>query len=418
MRDRARGMPRGVLLAVLGMLSLFAISCGPPPEPTEWQSPLPVATGGGVHITLWHPWRRSQAQALARVIASFQERQPGIQVDARYVPFDDLRAAYEAAAASGEGPMLLLGVAEWGPSLYDAGWLADVTGLTSAPLLASIDPVALEAVTYRGALIGLPHGLEGVVLYRNRAIMADAPATMEELIASSQAATEGEVVGANLERGFFFSGAHLEGIGGELMDGEGNPQFNSEKGVEWVELLQSFEEAGPVEYDTDEDLARFEGRQAGLIIDWTRNISRLAEAVGEENLAIDPWPAVGEEGRLSGYVQTENLYLSAGAEGAERVAAWAFMAYFLSPEAQALLGGVGHIPAVVGVEPANPILQQAAIALQGGTAYPVLPEMDAYLKPIDTALRSVFDEGADPAGALQQAHEAITTALEEIRGGP
>jgi hypothetical protein len=44
--------------------------------------------------------------------------------------------------------------------------------------------------------------------------------------------------------------------------------------------------------------------------------------------------------------------------------------------------------------------------------------MDAYLKPIDTALRSVFDEGADPAGALQQAHEAITTALEEIRGGP
>ncbi|MFN2242160.1 MAG: extracellular solute-binding protein, partial [Anaerolineae bacterium] len=382
----------------------------------EGLSPPAVEITGTV--SLWHAWPDSEAAGLAQVIASFQEQQPGIQVDARYVPPDDLRVAYEAAAASGEGPTLLLGAAQWGPSLYDAGWLADITGLTSAPFLTSINPIALKEVTYQGALIGLPHRLEGVVMYRNRAIVADAPATMEELIASAQAATEGEVVGANLERGFFFSGAHLEGIGGELMDGEGNPQFNSEKGVEWVELLQSFEEAGPVEYDTDEDLARFEGGQAGLIIDWTRNISRLAEAVGEENLAINPWPAVGEEGRLSGYVQTENLYLSAGVEGAERVAAWAFMAYFLSPEAQAVLGGVGHIPAVVGVEPANPILQQAAIALQGGTAYPVLPEMDAYLKPIDTALRSVFDEGADPAGALQQAHEAITTALEEIRGGP
>jgi ABC-type glycerol-3-phosphate transport system substrate-binding protein len=243
MRDRARGMPRAVLLAVLGILSLFAISCGPPPEPTEWQSPLPVATGGAVRVTLWHPWRKSRAQALAQVIAAFQERQPGIQVDARYVPFDDLRAAYEAAGASGEGPMLLLGAAEWGPTLYDAGWLADVTALTSASLLAPISPVALEAVTYRGALIGLPHRLEGVVLFRNRAIMAEAPATMEDLIASAQAATEGDVVGAHLERGFFFSGGHLEGIGGELMDGEGNPQFNSEKGVEWIDLLRSFEEA-------------------------------------------------------------------------------------------------------------------------------------------------------------------------------
>jgi len=224
------------------------------------------------------------------------------------------------------------------------------------------------------------------------------------------------VVGADLERGFFFSGAHLDGIGGELMDGEGNPRFNSEKGVEWVELLRLFEEAGPVEYYTDEDLARFEGGQAGLIIDWTRNISRLVEAVGEENLAIDPWPVVGEEGRLSGYVQTENLYLSDGVGGAEREGAWAFMAYVLSAEAQAMLGGAGQIPAVTGVALANLVLQQAAVALQGGTAFPLVPELGCYWDPMDVALQSVFDTGTDAAAALSQAHNSIVLCIGEMRG--
>jgi len=36
---------------------------------------------------------------------------------------------------------------------------------------------------------------------------------------------------------------------------------------------------------------------------------------------------------------------------------------------------------------------------------------------MDTALKSVFDEGADPAEALQTAYDSIVAAIEEIRGG-
>ncbi len=416
-------MLRFVLLVVLGLLGLIALSCGPPPEPTELISLLPAPTvgaqpGGGqaVRVTLWHPWRKSQAQALGRVIGAFQERQPGVQFDVRYVPFDDLRAAYETAVTSGVGPTVLLGAADWGPALYDGGLVANLSVMADEEFLASINPAALGAVEYRGGLIGLPQRVEGVVLFRNRSIVADAPATMEELVASAQAATGGGVVGANLERGFFFSGAHLDGIGGALMDGEGNPLFDDEKGVEWVELLRLFEEAGPAEYYTDGDLERFEAGQAGMIIDWTRNISRLVEAVGEGNLVIDVWPAVGEEGRLSGYVQTENLYLRADVEGEEREAAWAFMEFFLSAEAQAMLGEAGHLPVVVGVEVANPLLQQAVAALEGGTAFPLVPEMGCYWDPMDTALLSVFEEGADPAAALSQAHNTIVLCILEMGG--
>jgi maltose-binding protein MalE len=147
-------------------------------------------------------------------------------------------------------------------------------------------------------------------------------------------------------------------------------------------------------------------------------MSGLAEAIGAENLAIDPWPTVGEEegAHLSGYVQTENIYLNTNVEGDDQMAAWKFIEFFLSPEAQALLAGIGHIPAVAGVEVSDPLMLQAMTAFEGGTAFPVIPEMGAYWGPMDTALQSVFDEGADPADVLAAALDSITAAIEEIRG--
>jgi arabinogalactan oligomer/maltooligosaccharide transport system substrate-binding protein len=293
--------------------------------------------------------------------------------------------------------------------------VADVTGFTSTPFLASINEAALGAVKYKGALVGLPQTIKGVVMFRNKQVIAAAPATFDDLVTAAKAATKGDVVGADLEYGFFFAAAHLNGIGGKLMEANGDAAFNNEKGVEWLNLLNSFKDAGPTEYYTDNDVNLFKAGKAGIIIDGTWNMTALAEAIGADNLAIDPWPAYGD-GHLSGYVQTENIYLNANASGDDQAASWKFMEFFLSPEAQALLVKAGHIPAVAGVEIADPLLKQAVDAFAGGAAFPVIPEMGAYWGPMDTALKSVFDEGADPAAALQTAYDSITAKIKEIRG--
>jgi maltose-binding protein MalE len=370
-------------------------------------------------VSLWHAFKEEEIEGLNNVIAAFQEKHPDVQFDVLYVPFDDLRGKYETAAATGGGPSVLVGAADWGPALYDAELIADVRAFTSTPFLASINEAALGAVKYKGALVGLPQSIKGVVMFRNTDIIADAPATYEDLVAAAQAATEGDIVGANLERGFFFSAAHLDGIGGMLMDMDGNPMFNDEKGVEWVELLNSFSDAGPAEYYTDNDVNLFKAGKAGIVVDGTWNMAGLAEAIGAEKLAIDPWPTYGEEegAHLSGYVQTQNVYLNANAEGDDALAGWKFMEFFLSSEAQAMMADVGHIPSVLGVEVSDPLMLQAVTAFEGGTAFPVIPEMGAYWESMDNALKSVFDEGADPATALQTAFDNITAKIEEIRGG-
>jgi maltose-binding protein MalE len=389
----------------------------PPAQPTKPPAAPPAPTLKGT-VSLWHAWKESEIASLNEVIAAFQAEYPDVKFDILYVPFDDLRGKYETAASTGGGPALLIGAADWGPAFYDAGLVADLTPYLTPDFLATINEAALGAVQYKGALIGLPQTIKGVVMYRNKAIIPQAPKTWEELVAAAKAATQGDVIGANLEYGFFFSAAHLHGIGGKLMEPNGDPAFNNEKGVEWVNLLVSFKDAGPTEYYTDNDVNLFKAGKVGIIIDGTWNLGGLAEAIGADNLAVDPWPAY-KDGHLSGYVQTENIYLNANVTGDDQKAALAFIQFFLSPKAQALLADptkAAHIPAIKGVEVADPLLKQAVEAFALGTAFPVIPEMGAYWGPMDTALKSVFDEGADPAAALQQAYDSIVAKIKEIRG--
>jgi len=377
------------------------------------QAPQAVKVKG--KIILWHAWKENEIASLNEVIAAFQAKNPDVQFEVLYVPFDDLRGKFETAAATGEGPTVLIGASDWGPAFYDAQLVADVTPLSTSVFLATINEAALGAVKYKGALIGLPQTIKGVLLFRNKAIIPEAPKTFDDLVAAAKAATKGDVVGADLERGFFFSAGHLHGVGGALMNNQGDPLFNDEKGVEWLNLLKRFSEAGPTEYYTDNDVNLFKAGKAGFIIDGSWNAASLAEAIGKDNLVVDPWPTP-----LSGYVQTENIYLSANVSGDDRDAAWAFMKFFLSPEAQAILADptkAGHIPAVSGVEVTDPLTQQMIAAFAGGVPFPVIPEMGAYWGPMDTALKSVFDEGADPAAALQKAFDDITAKIKEIRGG-
>jgi maltose-binding protein MalE len=408
------------VLAILLIAAFVLSACKPAAvvAPTEAPAaPVVVATEPPVEtlkgtVTIWQAWKEAEITSLNEVIAAFQAANPDVTFDVLYVPFDDLRGKFETAAATGGGPSVLIGSADWGPALFDAELLADVTGLASTDFLATINPAALGATQYKGALIGLPQTIKGVILYRNKSIIAEPATDVDDFIAKATAATAGDVMGADFEYGLFFSAASLHAVGGALMTAEGDPAFNDAKGVEWMENLKKIKAAGiPMENNNDNDVNSFKAGKAGWIIDGTWNITALAEAIGADNLAIDPWPA-----GLSGYAQTENIYLSANTTGDDQTASWAFMEYFLSAEAQSILAGAGHIPATLGVEVSDPLLQQASAGMAAGTAFPVIPEMGAYWDPVNNALLSVINEGTDPAVALQAAFDAVVAKIVEIRG--
>jgi len=109
-------------------------------------------------------------------------------------------------------------------------------------------------------------------------------------------------------------------------------------------------------------------------------------------------------------------FLSQQASPETRYAAIQFIDHLLSPEAQSHLAEVGRIPAVSGVAITDPIsgplIAQSMAALAGGATYPPVPQMTYYNLNLDIALRSIFEDGVEPAVALQTAEDAIRADLE------
>ena len=388
----------------------------PPILPTQTRPPLPTPTSTPIvyqgTITLWHSWDETRVPTLVQIIRDFQANYPDVQFNITYVPPEILRERYRTEQREGYGPTLLMGPDQWGPILYGEGQIADLTPLAPETLLKTISPPSLQSVQQGDALIGLPYEMRGVVLYRNKALISQAPTTLDELITLARSATHADIIGAYLERSFFYSGAHLNGIGGRLMDGSGNPVFNDGKGLEWVDLLRRFEEAGPTEFLANRDLERFKAGKVGMIIDGTWNLQAIKDAIGGGNLAVDPWPSY-RDGRLSGYVQSNSLYLNPNDNEDSRRAAWKFMEYMLSPAAQAVLLQAGNIPVVSEIQTPDPLIPEIMKALSGGVTYPPLPQMTLYESPIDAALKSIFLEKAESTDKLQAAQNEIQKALGE-----
>jgi len=385
-----------------------------PPRPPL--SPPPP----GSSVTIWHSWGSSETSALQSIIQSFQRLYPDVTFSLQYVPLDDLFNSYYDAAYHGQGPSLLLGPSSWGPDLFKDNLITNLKPYVPANYLANISPAALTSGEYKDSLISLPLSQHGLLMFRNTDLITTPPPSMDELTSLSQKATHGGVVGSYLERGSYFSSPAIIGLGGRLMDENSYPAFNDQFGLEWLELLEAYDKAGAVTFNTNWDLEKFKQGRVGIIIDGSWNISILAQSIGIDHLAIDPWPTYGT-GHMSGWVETDSIFLNANTTDKNRFAALSFIGYLLDPNVQMRLAEVGHIPTVITTQPRDPFIKQAMEAFLDGVPYPIATDnsvLSIYQNELDRAIRDVFEHGIDPVSALQTADNNIRQSLNEMETVP
>lgn len=372
-----------------------------------------------VQLEIWHSYTDIAGAAITDIIDSFTRQHPEISIVQTYVPYEDWDSRFDLAMSSGEGPSLIIKAGDGrGATYYDEGIVKDVSAVISPDVLARINGPAQELVSYRNGMIGVPFTINGVLLYRNKSIISEAPLNWDDMIAKAKAATAGNTHGMIFESALFYSAGHLYALGGQLIDPyTGEPRFLDDYGAAWLSHMQTVRDAGiPITNYQDEDQAGFKNGTVGMIIDGGWYAGNIADAVGADNLVIDPWP-VG----MSGFVTSEVVYLvnNGPLDAREEQASIEFMEYLVSEPAQMIWAevacsnqnlGIG-VPVLQDLYVSDPLLTMIMTALGGGVNFPVQPNMDLYWEPLNTAINDAIYANTDPWDALQAANDIIISQM-------
>ncbi|MGB1253581.1 MAG: extracellular solute-binding protein [Candidatus Promineifilaceae bacterium] len=347
-------------------------------------------------LIVWHSF---EGDPLALIAASFERLQAenqGLVISAEFIPSDEIRERYEAASADGSSPDVLFAPIDWGGEFLASGLVQDPLPLLSDSAAQRIGETHLNRVLIGSEAVAVPILTRGIVLMRNQSIVPTARASFSDIVALGSSAYD-------LERGLYYSGGMLPAVGGQLMDAAGQPTFNNEAGVTWLNTLKQFND--PQSYG-DQDLEAFEQGEIGLILEGTWNMGRAVNAIGRENLVIDPWPS-----GMSGYVIYDVAYVRTGLKFEKRPLVTALLDNMLSAPLQTTLADRSQIPVVDDATVNIDLVRQAQTTLATGVALPITSAMAHYWEPLTIAINEVVDNGVDPAAALDDASAEIKRAL-------
>lgn len=359
-----------------------------------------------------------ELESLREVIDAFTASNPDIAFALVYYPQDQLLEAFQTLAPQGRGPTILIGPSQWGPQLYAQGDLQDLGALIDAEIEQDIYPVAWTQARTDFVVFGLPLEMKGVLLYQNRALVEDSPASVTEWTEDQRTFAAQEGIETSLDFGFTFSGGFLATCGGHPEDLSDRSQFWGPVGLCWLELLRDLSVDAQIVFDSEQDFEAFLSGSSPWLIDLAERRPELRAALGAANLAVNPWPVHSEQSLpLRGFTWTENIYIAAGSPTRNMEAAWAFARYMLSTEAQARLADpakAGHIPVVASTELDDPLMVESSAMLRTGVPWPLDFSDQELLDELEVAVSNVVLKGSIPEFALNIAQESLGLPVTRI----
>jgi len=409
-----------------------------------------TATPEPVELTFWHVYGEAHPAypVLMAQVEAFNGSQTGIKIDALPVPGGNPQEKLLAAIAGGNPPDIAMADASWMP-----GW-AHEGAFTALDEFAARDgltgeqfyPTTWEAAQYRGHLYGMPHSTGVVVLLWNKAHFAEAgldpevpPKTIAELEQFAEKLDQYDEDGNLTQAGFIpwvgiggLGYVPLVSFGADLYDEDqqkvtlNDPQLV--KGFEWgaawaqrygIDKLDTF--AGTFQAAAF-GLAPgdpFYGGLLSMVIagDWEIVLGPLMAPGLNFGVAATPYADDGG----SPYATSTGGYLLVAPRGSkDPAAAWEFMKYLTSKEAQeAFAGAVGvmpvrqdaQLPAAFRSGDREALIKLLMENAKHPTQAPVAVEMSSRMV---AAWQASIRGAADPQEALDQATIELQTRLDEV----
>ncbi|WP_445505491.1 extracellular solute-binding protein [Niallia sp. 03091] len=377
-------------------------------------------------IEFWHTYSDKESRILERqMIPSFEQKFPSIKVVSVRKPYNNgLKNTLIARAFSNHGPDVVRMKVAWVPDFYKNKLLMPLNDFPDfQKVLHALNNKTLSAGFNENKYYSLPMDLYIQVAIFNRELLEKAgysqpPHTMEEILelAGKERYRIG-LGGLNIWRTL----PYIYGLGGSLTDTEfrtATGYLNGEATVRAVEKLLGLYKEGLIDRMVGEEGGdNWEGVKSGNVLitgegPWFYNIWTEKELYRSLNSTIAiPFP---HDNGPSSLLDGENLVIMKGSE--EKEAAWTFLRWMTSKEAQLMMSRAGIFPTnLEAADSMNVNRDSYTLSYQEALEYsfqrPSVENWDEIDKVYTLYMNKIFQGELSPKKGLMQAAEEIDHLL-------
>lgn len=421
-----------VLFSALLIAVLVLSACAPRPTEapvvTEEATEAPAVTEAPVEEVTLAFWEQEGEEVdvfIDGLIAEFEAANPSITIERTHYENEALRDQFQTASLAESAPEVVRVPNDFAGPFSTLDIIAPMDALFDEAFLAQFFEGALEPAVVAGTLWGIPdnYGNHLMLLY-NQSLIAEPPATFEDLITKAQELTAGEVQGFAYNLNEPFWGAGFYGaFGGWPLDEADQPQFNNQAFIDYLTFVAQLKADGVVPQECDYNCADtlFKEGKAAMIINGDWSLGGYAEALGD-NLGAAPVPPINgnpyTEMTAGKYYMVSKAVLD---DPAKMDAVVKFITFMTTADVQKRwLDEFKRLPSntEVAQDPSiasDPVLAGSMAALANGRGMPAAPQMrcawDAWRPNLEGVMAGTLAP-ADAAAAAQTAADECVATLE------
>lgn len=427
------------LLSLMIVMSVVLGACGTKETPVVVTEPEAVveeaaeeevaeeapAEMAPVNIAYWEQEGEEVDVFIDELIAEFTAAFPYITVERTHYENEALRDQFQTASLAEAAPDVVRVPNDFAGPFSTLQIVAPISDLFDDGFLAQFFDGALGPAVVAGTLWGVPdnYGNHLMLLY-NKALIAEAPATFEDLIVEATALNDGTIQGFAYNLNEPYWGAGFYGaFGGWPLDETDTPQFDNQAFIDYLDFVAGLKADGVVPEECDYNCADtlFKEGSAAMIINGDWSIGGYTEALGE-NLGTAPVPPIAggnyTEMTAGKYFMVSNMVLE---DDAKKAAVVEFITFMTSYDVQARwLSDWSRLPSNVDLA-ADPSIAEDAVlagsmaALSNGRGQPAAAQMrcawDAWRPNLEGVMAGTL-AAVDAAAAAQQAADECVATLE------
>jgi arabinogalactan oligomer/maltooligosaccharide transport system substrate-binding protein len=416
MRIRTAGVIAASMLCLVG-----AAACGDSKDTKA--SSAPSADKASGELVIWADDKRSAA---LKPFADKFGQANGVTVKLQAISKDQ-QTTFLTASQQGSGPDVMVGAHDWIGNLVQNGAIDPVQ--LGDEQKNGIQAGALKAVTYSGQTYGVPYATENLGLIRNTALAPDAPATIEDLVATGKKLKAEKKVSEILclqsgQNGDAYHAYPLyASAGGYLFGTTASGDYDAKDlgvgkpgSIAAFEKLRSLGEKGDGALKRsitgDNSIATFTGGKCAFLVSgpWATADVKKAGVTYD----ISPIPGFKGGKPATPFLGVQTFYVAS--KGRNKALAQEFVTnYVTTPDlAVALYNAEPRPPALTAaleqVKTTDPDLAKWAEAGKNAIPLPAIPAMAAIWEPFGKAEAAVIG-GADAKTTVEAAAKTISASI-------